>query len=131
MSNEQVELSPLARLLGREIVSSDVSGSVRVRFSPSVQLTNRYGTIQGGILSAMLDSAVSLAVIATLAEGSSPVTVSMTTQYFKAAKPGAIEARAHLLQATKTLAHAEADLYDNSGNRLAHAIATLRILTRS
>lgn len=125
------ELSPLAALLGREVVSSDAGGQVRVQFRPSSELTNRYGTIQGGILGAMLDSALSLAVVATLPEGSSPVTVSLTTQYFKAAKPGLLEAHARVLESTRTLAHAEADLYDDSGNRLAHAIATLRIISRS
>ena len=49
--------SPAARLLGREVVERDSkSRTAKLRFRASPDFLNRRGTIQGGILAAMLDS---------------------------------------------------------------------------
>jgi uncharacterized protein (TIGR00369 family) len=125
-----LDVPPLARLLGRTVMTADRTGAVHLRFTPGPELCNRYGTIQGGILGAMLDAALGMSVLVTLPHNTSPVTVSMTAQYFVSATPGCIEAHARVLQSSKTLAHAEADLYTIEGTRLAHAIATLRILQK-
>jgi acyl-coenzyme A thioesterase PaaI-like protein len=63
MSDHLKEISPAAILLGREIVSVDTeAGEVRLRFLADRQFSNRHGTVQGGMLAAMLDSATGNAV---------------------------------------------------------------------
>src|SRR5258708_36966051 len=52
---------PIAKLLGRTVIASDPCGTVELRFSARDEFTNRHGTIQGGILTAMLDSAGGMA----------------------------------------------------------------------
>ena len=67
MSDHLKEMPPAAHLLGREIVSTDPhSGEVKLRFTASEQFANRHGTVQGGMLAAMLDSATGNAVMARL-----------------------------------------------------------------
>jgi uncharacterized protein (TIGR00369 family) len=82
------DLSPIARLLGRQVVSASDDGTVELRFEATDSLTNRIGTVQGGILSTMLDSAFGLSVLATLPAGRFPVTISMNVSYFEPARPG-------------------------------------------
>jgi acyl-coenzyme A thioesterase PaaI-like protein len=67
VSDHANEISPAAVLLGREIVSVDTeSGELRLRFLADRQFSNRHGTVQGGLLAAMLDSATGNAVVAKL-----------------------------------------------------------------
>ena len=61
MSDHLKEMPPAAQLLGREIVSVDPhSGEVKLRFAARTEFANRHGTVQGGMLAAMLDSAKAL-----------------------------------------------------------------------
>jgi hypothetical protein len=56
------ELTPAARLLGREIVSVDGhAGTASLRFQAPVEFGNRHGTVHGGMIAAMLDLATSCA----------------------------------------------------------------------
>jgi hypothetical protein len=58
MSEHLKEVPPAARLLGREIISVNAPpGEVQLRFLAHGHFANRHGTIQGGMLAAMLDSA--------------------------------------------------------------------------
>ena len=56
------------------------------------------------------------------------VTVEMSTRYFRPAHPGPISGRARVLHRSSTLAHAQADLFDAAGEKLAHAVGSLRIV---
>jgi len=65
MSDHLKEVPPAAVLLGREVISVDAkSGEVQLRFLAHPQFANRHGTVQGGMLAAMLDSATGNAVMA-------------------------------------------------------------------
>ena len=89
MSDHLKEISPSAVLLGREIVSVDTeSGEVRLRFLADPQFSNRHGTVQGGMLAAMLDSATGNAVIANLPSDRTAVTTRLDTTFVKPAALG-------------------------------------------
>jgi len=89
MSDHLKEISPSAVLLGREIVSVDTeSGEVRLRFLADRQFSNRHGTVQGGMLAAMLDSATGNAVIANLPSDRTAVTTRLDTTFVKPAALG-------------------------------------------
>lgn len=130
-SEEENGAPPMATLIGRSIVASAPDGRAELRFEASERFANRFGTIQGGMLAAMLDSALGIAVTATLSPDQQAVTVEMSTRYFRPAQPGPIQARASVLHRGSTLAHAQADLFDPAGTHLAHATASMRISTRS
>ena len=89
MSDHLKEISPSAVFLGREIVSVDTeSGEVRLRFLADPQFSNRHGTVQGGMLAAMLDSATGNAVIANLPSDRTAVTTRLDTTFVKPAALG-------------------------------------------
>jgi uncharacterized protein (TIGR00369 family) len=121
-------MPPMARLIGRTVVSTSADGTVELRFEGSPRFCNRFGTIQGGMLAAMLDSTLAYSVMPTLAAGQRALTVEMSTRFFRPAQPGPIVARASLLHRSSQLAHAQADLFDAAGVRLAHATGSMRIV---
>lgn len=70
MLDREEQVPPAARLLGRQLDSIGASnGDVRLVYCARPEFANRHGTVQGGMLSAMLDSATGYALIATLPEG--------------------------------------------------------------
>jgi uncharacterized protein (TIGR00369 family) len=132
MSDHLKEISPAAVLLGREIVSVDTeSGEVRLRFLADRQFSNRHGTVQGGMLAAMLDSATGNAVIANLPSDRTAVTTRLDTTFVKPAALGPLTATARLVKLDDRSASAEAELIDESGQVVARARAELRVRERS
>ena len=132
MSDHLKEISPAAILLGREIVSVDTeAGEVRLRFLADRQLSNRHGTVQGGMLAAMLDSATGNAVIANLPSDRTAVTTRLDTTFVKPAALGPLTATARLVKLDDRSASAEAELIDESGQVVARARAELRVRVRN
>jgi uncharacterized protein (TIGR00369 family) len=131
MSDHLNELPPGAALLGREVIEADKStGEVRVRFLAKHDFTNRHGTVQGGFLAAMLDSATGNAVIALLPPEQTAVHTRLDTSFLKPARPGPLTAVAWVAERDARSARVEAEIRDDSGTVLATARAELRILPR-
>jgi uncharacterized protein (TIGR00369 family) len=131
MSDHLKEVSPAAALLGREIISVDIkSGEVQLRFLAQQQFANRHGTVQGGMLAAMLDSATGNAVMARLPADRTAVTTRLDTTFVRPAALGPLTATARLVQQDERSALAEAELTDSSGQIVATARAELRVRER-
>jgi len=125
------EVPPAALLLGREIVSVNAqAGEVRLRFVASAHFANRHGTVQGGMLAAMLDSATGNAVMASLAPDRTAVTTRLDTTFIKPAVLGPLTAIARLISQDDRSAAAEAELFDSTGEIVARARAELRVRLR-
>jgi uncharacterized protein (TIGR00369 family) len=131
MSDHLKEVPPAAHLLGREIVSIDpVSGEVKLRFMARQEFANRHGTVQGGMLAAMLDSATGNAVMARFPPHLTAVTIRLDTQFLKPAALGTIVATACLVHQDERSAEVLAELTDSDGQVVAKARAELRVRER-
>jgi uncharacterized protein (TIGR00369 family) len=131
MSDHLKEIPPAAQLLGREIVSVDpASGEVKLRFTARHEFANRHGTVQGGMLAAMLDSATGNAVMAKLPSHLTAVTIRLDTQFLKPAVMGTIVATARLVRQDERSAEVMAELTDSEGKVVATARAELRVRER-
>nr|WP_210262658.1 PaaI family thioesterase [Bradyrhizobium brasilense] len=129
MSEASTNVPPGARLLGREWLGFD--GEIAtVRFEAQPLFTNRHGTIQGGFLAAMLDSATGLGALAALPATRTVVTRTLTTRFLKPARVGPITAKAKVISQTDRDMIVEADLIDASDVTVASATAELRILDK-
>ena len=71
----------------------------------------------GGILAALVDLAADYAIAARLGRG--VPTVDLRTDFHKAALPGPLVARAQIVRLGRTLATAEARVYDEKGDLVA------------
>jgi uncharacterized protein (TIGR00369 family) len=131
MSDHLKEVPPAADLLGREIVSVDAaSGDVKLRFTARKEFANRHGTVQGGMLAAMLDSATGNAVMAKLPSHLTALTTRLDTRFLRPAALGAIVATARIVHQDDRSAEATAELTDGEGQIVATARAELRVRER-
>jgi uncharacterized protein (TIGR00369 family) len=122
---------PGAALLGREWLGLDEAGNVgTIRFLAQPSFTNRHGTIQGGFLAAMLDSATGVRALAALPPEKTAVTLSLDTRFLKPARPGVLIARARVSEHSEREIVVTADLSDEAGIVVASAAARLRILDK-
>jgi uncharacterized protein (TIGR00369 family) len=123
---------PAARLLGREVIEIDeVNGGAVLRYTAQPEFLNRHGTVQGGLLAAMLDSATALALYAVLAPELTGVTTSLNVSYLKPAKLCTFTATTKLVRRDERNAETSGELRDMDGVLVATATATLRIVPRS
>lgn len=131
MTDAAANLPPGAQLLGREWLGLDESGQTAlIRFQAQPSFTNRHGTIQGGFLAAMLDSATGMAALAALAADLTVVTRSLDTRFLKPAGVGPITARARIVERADHDMVVEAELTDANGVTVADATARLQILAK-
>jgi len=129
--DRQVQHTPAARLLGREILSSDAAtGEVKLRFIAKPEFANRHGTVQGGFLAAMLDSAAGMAVMLSLPPEQTAVTTRLDVSYLKPASIGPLHATSRIVRRDERSADVEAQLTNESGLVLATAKAELRIVAK-
>jgi uncharacterized protein (TIGR00369 family) len=131
MSDHLKHIPPAAQLLGREIMSIDPhTGEVKLRFVARDEFANRHGTVQGGMLAAMLDSATGNAVMAGLPSHLTAVTTRLDTQFLKPAGLGEMVATARVTNRDDHSAEVTAELADSAGQIVATARAELRIRAR-
>lgn len=122
---------PAPTLLGRELLEVDTkAGRARMRFLARPEFANRHGSVQGGFVAAMLDSATSVALIATLPDELTSVTVRLETEFLKPAPIGPLIAVSEVVERTQRDATASATLTSEDGVVFARATAALRILKK-
>jgi uncharacterized protein (TIGR00369 family) len=107
-------------LFGSRVLEVDqAAGRVRMSFEPGDQLTNPRGTVQGGIVAAMLDDAAAFAGIVALGEPGFIASMELKTSFFAAVMPGLVYAEGRCLKMGKSSCFLEADLTDADGKLLA------------
>ena len=94
---------------------------------------NPMGTVHGGIVATLLDSALGCAVQTTLDEGVGYTTISLEVKYLRAIRldAGELRAEAFVVHAGRRQATAEARLTDREGRVLATATTTCLVLGAS
>ena len=123
--------APCHDLLGRQVLSAERdSGRSELSFEALEAFTNGTGNIQGGFLTAMLDSVMGAALATILKEGETPPTLEMKTSFMRPAKVGRIAGSGRVLHRGRSVVFAEGELHDSSGNLLATGNATSLIQFR-
>jgi uncharacterized protein (TIGR00369 family) len=114
-------------LLGLELVHSEetrVTGSLKI----ASQHLNRAGNVHGGVLCSMIDFAACAAGLHS--EPGEPlrygVTISLTTQFTKAVSDGRLRVEGRLLSSGRKSYSAEAHIFDDDGDLVAHGIGSFQ-----
>jgi len=97
---------------------------VRMEFEVPQIFANPTGAVQGGFISAMMDEAMSTAVIIASNVTMTAPTLEMKTSYLKRLMPGPASVTARILKLGKSAAFMEADCFDPAGDLVARATAT-------
>jgi uncharacterized protein (TIGR00369 family) len=131
LNDAAANVPPGAQLLGREWLGFDETGQIGlIRFEARSSFTNRHGTVQGGFLAAMLDSATGIRALAALQPELTAITISLNTRFLKPAYPGTITAKARVVEQTEREIVVDADLVDAQGVTVASGTARLRVLRK-
>jgi uncharacterized protein (TIGR00369 family) len=125
-------MPPAARTLGFELVGADSeAGSITVAFGGIEAFTNPFGEVLGGFLSAMLYDTVGPALLATLSAGQFIETLELHTTFVRPATTGRLIGRGRVVAVSGEVAELEGTLEDSTGEVVATAIATARIIERT
>jgi len=114
------------RLGARAEVADD--GSARVAFTAGDEHLNQAGTLHGGVLATLVDTAMGAAV-RSLADDDVPATSQLTVTYLRPGKPGDLAVTARVRTRGEHLTVCEADV-EQDGKSLVHAVATFALLHR-
>jgi uncharacterized protein (TIGR00369 family) len=123
--------SPLpaaSRLLGWKLLTLDPAhGAIRVEFAAVPDFTNLIGTIQGGIITAMLDDAMGPVATAFLGGHHMAPTVELKTSFMRPATVGSVFVEAKVVHRGHDILFLEGAARDEEDKLIATATATARI----
>jgi len=119
---------PIANLIGYQI-SKVEQGRVAFDLDPEECHYNPFATVHGGIISTILDSAMTSSVLSTLPKGISCSTVEIKVNFIRpiVSATGILRCEARPVHIGRQLATAEGDLKDKSGTLYAHGVCTCTI----
>ncbi len=105
-------------------------GHVTFAMTPGEAHLNPLGTVHGGLLATMLDSAMGCAVQSMLPAGSSYTTLQLDVKYVRPPQlgRGPIVAEGTVVHAGRRTATAEGRVLDSDGRLCAHATTTCLVL---
>lgn len=110
-------------------VTHEAPGEVEVALDVSGHHLNLVGSLHGGMIATVADTAMGLAVRTALPEGSAPVTAQMEVRFVAPVRGGTVLGRGRVVRTGRRAAFAEADVVDGSGELVARASATFVITT--
>ena len=104
-------------------------GTARLELDATEEHLNEAGTVHGGVLATLVDTAMGQAVRSLTGEGDVPATSQLTVTYLRPGTPGRLEVRASARTRGEHLTVCEADV-EQDGEAVAHAVATFALLHR-
>jgi uncharacterized protein (TIGR00369 family) len=122
---------PVAGLLCAQPIRCDPQhGRITVSFQARREFCNLIGSVQGGMLTAMLDLAMSFAVLCSLDDGHVVPSLEIKTTFIAPARPGEIVGEGVMIRRGRSIAFMEGRLSDTDGNLLSSASGTGQIRLR-
>ena len=102
-------------------------GTARLQLDATPAHLNEAGTVHGGVLATLADTAMGQAVRSLTGEGDVPATSQLTLTYLRPGKPGRLEATGRVSKQGDHLTVCEAEV-EQDGRTLVHAVATFAVL---
>src|SRR5690606_35324657 len=129
MLKGEIPLPPIAKTLGFHPLSVE-EGKVTFEFEPREFHYNPIGSVQGGVISTVLDTVMGCALHSKLAQGVAYTTLELKINFTKAVtyKSGRMIAEGRLIHFGKSTALIEADLKNEEGLLYAHGVCTCMVL---
>ena len=128
MSRGELPGPPVMKLI--DMAGMDVAeGSVTVHLDPQEFHYNPLGTVHGGVLSTLLDTAAACSVHSTLPAGVAYTSLDLNVKFLRAVTvaSGRLTTTGTVLQRGRRTALAEARMTDAAGRLVAHATSSCMI----
>jgi len=122
--------APIAATIGMENFTGEF-GSMSVELVPEQRHYNPLGSVHGGVLSTLLDTAAGCSVHSTLAVGEGYTSLDLTVKFLRPATvdSGRLRAVGKVIQRGRRTALAEAQVFDAHGKLVAHATSSCMIFS--
>jgi uncharacterized protein (TIGR00369 family) len=115
--------APIGTLIGFRLVSIE-TGRAQFALDTDARHANPMGTLHGGILCDIADSAMGMAYASTLEEGESFTTLELKINFLKPIWKARLRAEGHVVKRGKTVGLVECDVVDETGSLVARASST-------
>ncbi|MGY2129446.1 PaaI family thioesterase [Blastococcus sp. SYSU DS0617] len=114
--------------LGARVEAAD-DGSARIAFEVTDEHLNPAGTLHGGVLATLVDTAMGTAVRTATGEDDVPATSQLTVTYLRPGTKGRLVVTGRLRTRGQHLTVCEAEV-EQDGKAIGHAVATFALLHR-
>jgi uncharacterized protein (TIGR00369 family) len=104
-------------------------GAAELQLNVQEHHLNPAGTVHGGVLATLVDTAMGLAVRSSTGEGETPATSQLTITYLRPGGEGLLSATAEVRKQGEHLLICDAEV-EQDGRALVHAIATFALVER-
>jgi uncharacterized protein (TIGR00369 family) len=123
---DERELGGFAGRLGARVTEVE-EGRARLEFDATDEHLNPAGTVHGGVLATLVDTAMGTAVRSATDDGDVPATSQLTVTYLRPGKPGRLTITARVRTRGEHLTVCEAEV-EQEKRSLVHAVATFALL---
>ena len=124
--SDETSTGGFAGRLGVVVEQAD-DGTARLAFEASDEHLNAAGTVHGGVLATLVDTAMGTAVRSMTGDEDVPATSQLTVTYLRPGKPGRLAVTGRVRTRGEHLTVCEADV-EQDGRGLVHAVATFALL---
>lgn len=87
-----------------------------------------YGILHGGVLATLVDTATFWSAYMRIPEDAGLVNIDLKLNYLKPVEKGLLSAEGRALRSGKSISYAEASVFNETGERVAHGTSTLMVL---
>ena len=105
-------------------VTESSGGRAVVTLDAAENHSNRHGTVHGGAVATLVDTAMGAAVFSEFDGEQAPVTIEMKVTYLEPAHIGVLTATAQVRRAGKRITIVETEVTGSDGELVAHGIGT-------
>ena len=110
------QANPFFCLTGIDVVSAD-AGNAELTMAVTPDLHNGVGWLQGGMLVAIADEAMALALHTLLEKNEGIATIAESTSFIKGIREGTIHAKARVIRKGRRVAFMEAEVWSGNGEK--------------
>jgi uncharacterized protein (TIGR00369 family) len=119
---------PAAELIGFRLVAMEPGEAIIEMDVDPTRHANPMGTLHGGIVCTLADSAMGMAYAAALADGETFTTLELKINFLRPVWQGRLTATGRTLQGGRTVGLMKCDVVDEKGRLVAHATSTCMTL---
>jgi uncharacterized protein (TIGR00369 family) len=119
--------APIMKFLGMRVELREAGKSI-VAYDAQPEHANPMRTLHGGIISAVADAAMGIALVGTLEEGESFTTLEMKTNYMRPVWSGTLKFEGRIIDRGRTIALLECVTKDDRERIVAHSTSTCMVL---
>jgi uncharacterized protein (TIGR00369 family) len=119
--------APVGDLVGFEVFEAG-HGRTVVTLQSGPQHFNPMGTLHGGILCDIADTAMGVAFASTLASGESFTTVELKINYLRPVREAKLRAEGRVVQRGRSIGYLECEVTDENGKLIAKSNSTCLVL---